>query len=40
MKNDNGFDIHVEVFFDMSSQLGGIVPKAQDLVTSFQIIEV
>ena len=27
------------VLFDMSPQLGGIVPKFQDLVTSFQLIE-
>ena len=38
MNNDNGFDVLVEVFFAMSPQLGGIVTKAQDLVTSFEPI--
>ena len=38
MNIDNRFDLHVAVLFDTSTQLGGIVPKAQDFVSSFQII--
>ena len=38
MNNDNGSDLLVAVFI-ISTQLGGIGTKAQDLVTSFQITE-
>ena len=35
MKNDNIFDLIIAVVFSMSTQLGGIGPKYQDLVISF-----
>ena len=35
MNIENGFDLLVAVLFSMSPQLGGIGPKAQDLVIYF-----
>ena len=35
MNIDNGFDLLVAVIFAMSTQLGGLGPKYQDLVISF-----
>ena len=34
MNNDNVFDLNISVVFAMSNQLGGLVPKSQDLVIS------
>ena len=34
MNNDNEFDLLIAVVFVISTQLGGIVPKAQDFVIS------
>ena len=39
MNNDNGFDLLIDVVFDMSTQLGRIGPKHQDLVISFNLGE-
>ena len=39
MNNDNGFDLLIDVVFEMSSQLGGLGPKYQDLVISFHLAE-
>ena len=33
MKNDNEFDLLVEVLFFVIPQIGGIGPKDQDIVT-------
>ena len=35
MHYDNGFEIFIAVIFNMSPQLGGLWPKAQDLVIQF-----
>ena len=35
MNNDNIFDLLIDVVFAMSTQLGGIGPKYQDLVVYF-----
>ena len=40
MNNDYGFDLIIAVVFVMSTQLGGLVPKSQDLVISFFLGEV
>ena len=39
MNNDNGFDLIIAVVFSMSTQLGGIGPKSQDLVISIRLGE-
>ena len=38
MNNDNVFYLLVAIVFDTVTQIGGIVPKAQDLAISFQLI--
>ena len=35
MNNDNGFDLLIAIFFDMSPQIVGLGPKSQGLVVSF-----
>ena len=39
MNTGNGFDLLMDVFSYMSNQLGGIVPKAKNLVVSFRLEE-
>ena len=39
MNNDNGFDLLIAVVFATSPQLGGLGPKAQDLVIYFRLGE-
>ena len=40
MNNNNGFDLLIAVLFAMSSWLGGLGTKAQDLLVSFCLGEV
>ena len=40
MNNYNGFDILIAILFSISTQLGGIGPKSQDLFISFCLGEV
>ena len=35
MNNDNDFDLLIDVVFAMSPKLGGLGPKAQELVIYF-----
>ena len=37
MYNYNGFDLLISVVFSMITQLGGLVPKSQDLVIPFHL---
>ena len=39
MNNDNIFDLFIAFVFAMSTQLGGLGPKYQDIVISFSIGE-
>ena len=39
MNNDNGYDLIIAVVLAMSTQLRGLVPKAQDIVTPFRLSE-
>ena len=39
MNIDNGFDLLVSIFYGMIILLGGLGPKAQDLVISFHLGE-
>ena len=39
MNNDNGFDLIIFVVLSMSTQLGGLGPKAQYLVIHFRLGE-